>query len=62
MIADAVPLDTASHKGTNPSIGEASLSMDSGSHVVEHDDDDDTEKSTSKQDSSELLNQCCSQS
>ncbi|XP_065347244.1 E3 ubiquitin-protein ligase RNF19B-like isoform X2 [Cloeon dipterum] len=47
-IADAVPMDASSHKGTNPSIGEASLSMDSGSHVVEHDDDDDVEKATNK--------------
>ncbi|XP_059471318.1 E3 ubiquitin-protein ligase RNF19B-like [Neocloeon triangulifer] len=43
-IADAVPTDSSSNKGTNPSIGEASLSMDSGSHVVEHDDDEETDK------------------
>lgn len=32
-IIDAASIDVASHRGGNPSIGEASLSLGSGSHL-----------------------------
>lgn len=33
MFADAASIDVASHRGGNPSIGEASLSLGSGSQL-----------------------------
>lgn len=33
IIVDAASIDVASHRGGNPSIGEASLSLGSGSHL-----------------------------
>lgn len=33
FIVDAASIDVASHRGGNPSIGEASLSLGSGSHL-----------------------------
>jgi hypothetical protein len=45
LCTDAIPLDAGSHKGTNPSIGEASLSMDSGSHLERDEDEEDEEGS-----------------